>query len=156
MSATQAARTLITAGLVCLLGLSAAAAPVDEDTVRQIAADLRCVVCQSLSVADSPSETANQMRGIIRDRLAAGDTPDQVRAYFVDRYGLWILLAPPRQGFNLLVWIVPFVGLAAGIAVVVVIVRRWSRRSRSGGTEVPAVDEAMRARIAREMAEMDR
>jgi cytochrome c-type biogenesis protein CcmH len=96
------------------------------------------------------------MRGIIRDRLAAGDTPDQVRAYFVDRYGLWILLAPPRQGFNLLVWIVPFVGLAAGIAVVSVIVRRWSRRPRSGGTEVPAVDEAMRARIAREMAEMDR
>jgi cytochrome c-type biogenesis protein CcmH len=156
VSAKPAVRALITAGLVCLLGLSAAAAPVDEDTVRQIAADLRCVVCQSLSVADSPSETANQMRGIIRDRLAAGDTPDQVRAYFVDRYGLWILLAPPRQGFNLLVWIVPFVGLAAGIAVVAVIVRRWSRRPLSAGATVPAVDEAMRARIAREMAEMDR
>lgn len=156
MRAIEAARALVAAGLLCLLGLSAAAAPVDENTVREIAADLRCVVCQSLSVADSPSETANQMRGIIRDRLAAGDTPEQVRAFFVDRYGLWILLAPPRQGFNLLVWIVPFVGLAAGLALVAVIVRRWSRRPQPTGAEVPAVDEGMRARIAREMAEMDR
>ena len=112
MIARGPARALAAAGLLGLLVCSAAAAPVDEDTVRAIAADLRCVVCQSLSVADSPSETANQMRGIIRERLAAGDTPEQVKAYFVDKYGLWILLAPPRQGFNLLVWIVPFAGLA--------------------------------------------
>ena len=68
------ARALAAAGLLGLLVFSATAAPVDEDTVRGIAADLRCVVCQSLSVADSPSETANQMRGIIRERLAAWTT----------------------------------------------------------------------------------
>ncbi len=90
-------------------GLSAA--PVDEDTVNEIAAQLRCVVCQSLSVADSPSETASQMRGVIRERLAAGETPEQIKAYFVEKYGVWILLAPPRQGFSLLVWVVPFAGL---------------------------------------------
>ena len=55
------------------------AAPVSEETVHEIGAQLRCVVCQSLSVADSPSETANQMRGIIRERLAAGDSPEQVQ-----------------------------------------------------------------------------
>ena len=44
------------------------------------------------------------MRGVIRERLAAGDTPEQVVAYFVDKYGQWILLAPPREGFNILVW----------------------------------------------------
>jgi cytochrome c-type biogenesis protein CcmH len=135
---------------------AAAAAPVDERTVHEIAADLRCVVCQSLSVADSPSETANQMRGIIRERLAAGDTPDQVRAYFVERYGQWILLAPPRRGFDLLVWIAPFAALGVGLVLVAAMVRRWTRRARPARAEVDAVDDATRARIAREMAEMDR
>lgn len=147
----------IAAALVCLLAGVVPAAPVDEHTVREIAAELRCVVCQSLSVADSPSETAHQMRGIIRERLAAGDTPEQVKAYFVDKYGLWILLSPPRQGFNWLVWVVPFVGLGAGLLVVGVLVRRWTRRAASHAPAAApvAVDEAMRARIARELGEAD-
>jgi cytochrome c-type biogenesis protein CcmH len=154
---TTALRTVAVAAVLGgLVALSAAATPVDEKTVHEIAADLRCVVCQSLSVADSPSETANQMRGIIRERLAAGDTPDQVRAYFVERYGQWILLAPPRRGFDLLVWIAPFAALVAGVGLVVAMVTRWSRRARAARAEIPAVDEDTRARIAREMAEMDR
>ena len=146
---------LLPAGLLLTVALAAApldAAPVSEDTVQEIAAQLRCVVCQSLSVADSPSETANQMRAIIRERLAAGDSPEQIKAYFVERYGLWILLSPPREGFNLLVWVVPFVGLGAGLVLVLLLVRRWSRRP----AQVPAAprpDEAMRARIRREVAE---
>ena len=144
----------LTLFLVLALAVTSAlgAAPVSEDTVHEIGAQLRCVVCQSLSVADSPSETANQMRAIIRERLAAGDSPDQVKAYFVEKYGLWILLSPPRQGFNLLVWVVPFVGLAAGLVLVVLLMRRWSRRAAGSGAG-PAPDEAMRARIRREMAE---
>jgi len=131
-----------------------AAATVHENTVHEIGAQLRCVVCQSLSVADSPSETADQMRGIIRERLAAGDSPEQVKAYFVEKYGLWILLAPPREGFNLLVWVVPFAGLAAGLVLVILLMRRWTRRPAGASTE-PAPDDAMRARIRREMAERE-
>ena len=130
------------------------AAPVSEETVHEIGAQLRCVVCQSLSVADSPSETANQMRGIIRERLAAGETPEQVKAYFVEKYGLWILLAPPREGFNLLVWVVPFVALGAGLVLVLLLVRRWSRRPADAAPG-PVPDAAMRARIHREMAERE-
>jgi len=156
MSAAHASRALVLAGLACLLALSAKAATVDENTVREIAAELRCVVCQSLSVADSPSETAHQMREIVRERLAAGDTPEQVKAYFVEKYGLWILLSPPRQGFNLLVWVLPFAALGAGIVLVGVLVRRWSRRPRAAAPGPSPVDEATRARISREIAEMDR
>lgn len=149
----------VVAMLVILAALAgqAAAAPVDENTVREVGEELRCVVCQSLSVADSPSETANQMRAIIRERLAAGQTPEQIKAYFVDKYGLWILLAPPRQGWSLLVWVVPFVGLLAGLVLVAVLVTRWSRRPRIAETSPSAiVDESMRRRINRELADFDR
>jgi len=127
--------------------------PVSEDTVHDVASQLRCVVCQSLSVADSPSETAHQMKDIIRERLTAGESPEQVRAYFVEKYGTWILLSPPRQGFNLLVWIVPFVGLGLGLVLVLIVVRRWSRRPAAPAA--PPLDPAMRARIRREMAERE-
>ena len=126
-----------------------AAVPVSEDAVHDVAAQLRCVVCQSLSVADSPSETAHEMKDIIRERLAAGESPEQVRAYFVEKYGNWILLSPPRQGFNLLVWVVPFAGLGLGLVLVLLVVRRWSRRPAPPQT--PPMDPAMRARIRREM-----
>ncbi|HJR03783.1 MAG TPA: cytochrome c-type biogenesis protein [Methylomirabilota bacterium] len=143
--------------LIAALAVAAplAAAPVSEETVHEIGAQLRCVVCQSLSVADSPSETANQMRGIIRERLAAGDSPEQVKAYFVEKYGLWILLAPPRQGFNLLVWVVPFVAIGLGLVLIFVVLRRWSRRPATPALP-PTVDPAMRARIRREMTEGER
>jgi cytochrome c-type biogenesis protein CcmH len=152
MSRRLAAAALVVAS--CLT--PAAAAPVDEETVREIAAQLRCVVCQSLSVADSPSETANQMRAIIRERLAAGETPEQVKTYFVDKYGLWILLAPPRQGWSLLVWVVPFAALLVGLVVVGLLVRRWSRRSRVEAVDSHPLDDATRQRISRELAELDR
>jgi cytochrome c-type biogenesis protein CcmH len=139
--------------LLALLASGASAAAVSEDAVHEVAAQLRCVVCQSLSVADSPSETAHQMKDIIRERLAAGETPEQVRAYFVEKYGTWILLSPPRQGFNLLVWVVPFVGLGLGLVLVLTVVRRWSRRPAAPAA--PPLDPAMRARIRREMAERE-
>jgi len=152
------ARALTILVLVALAVVPAEAAtaprPVDEQTVHEIAAQLRCVVCQSLSVADSPSETANQMRGVIRERLAAGDSPAQVRDYFVEKYGPWILLAPPRRGFDLLVWVAPFVVLAIGFVAIVVVLRRW-RRDPAPAAASPLAP-AVRERIRREMEELDR
>jgi cytochrome c-type biogenesis protein CcmH len=139
--------------LLALLVTTPAAAqqpsrPVDDQQVYEIASELRCVVCQNLSVADSPSEMANQMRAIVRERLAAGDSPAQVRQYFVERYGQWILLAPPRRGFNLLVWVAPPVAVAVGLGLVALLLRRWTRRPRPAP---PAVSAAMSERIRREL-----
>jgi len=127
------------------------AKPVSEDVVHEVAVQLRCVVCQNLSVADSPSEMASQMRAIIRERLAAGESPAEVQRYFVERYGEWILLAPPRRGFNLLVWLLPLAAVLAGLAAAALLIRRWTRRARTAPTSPVAVDAAMSERIRREL-----
>jgi cytochrome c-type biogenesis protein CcmH len=126
-----------------------AAIPVPETTVHEVAAKLRCVVCQNLSVADSPSEMANQMRDIVRQRLAAGETPEQVIAYFVERYGEWILLSPAPHGLNLLVWAAPAVAVLVGLAAVAFLIRRWTRPA-STRPEQP-VDPALRERVRKEL-----
>jgi cytochrome c-type biogenesis protein CcmH len=122
---------------------------VDEEQVYAIATELRCVVCQNLSVADSPSEMASQMRAVIRERLAAGQPPAEVLEYFVDKYGEWILLSPRRRGFTALVWLVPPLAVLIGLGVVALLIARWTRR-RPAAAPVP-LDPAMSERIRREM-----
>jgi cytochrome c-type biogenesis protein CcmH len=141
---------VIALAALVLLARAADATHVSEQTVHDVAAQLRCVVCQNLSVADSPSEMAGQMRGIVRERLEAGETPAEVREYFVARYGEWILLAPRRSGFNLLVWGFPLAATAVGLALVAVLLRRWTRRSRVAAA-APPLDAAMSERIRREL-----
>ena len=128
------------------------AATVSEEEVHAIATQLRCVVCQNLSVADSPSEMARQMRDLIRERLAAGDRPEQVMAYFVQRYGDWVLLAPPARGLNLLLWLAPFAAVLGGLVLVVTLTRRWRRRPRRrSAAAAPAWAPAERERLAAEL-----
>jgi cytochrome c-type biogenesis protein CcmH len=157
MEARMLSRALAVLALaVTVLVAPAVAQPparsVDEQEVHEVASRLRCVVCQNLSVADSPSEMAGQMRAIVRERLAAGETPEQVTQYFVQRYGDWILLAPPRRGFTLLVWLAPVAAVATGLVVVTIALRRWTRRRpvAAGGADA-GLDPAMRERIRREM-----
>lgn len=99
--------------------------PIDQQ-VQELSAQLRCPVCQGTSLKDSPSELAQQMRAIIRSRLEAGETPAQVRQYFVSKYGEWILLQPEAKGFNLLVYLLPVLGLLGGALIIFGAVRRWT------------------------------
>jgi cytochrome c-type biogenesis protein CcmH len=146
---------LVVAAALALLAAAPAwtqppARPVSEEVVHEVAAQLRCVVCQNLSVADSPSDMAEQMRAIVRERLAAGERPEQVVQYFVDRYGEWILLSPRRHGFNLALWLAPAVAVVLGIAATAAVVVTWTRR-RASRPPVAPVDPAMAERIRREV-----
>lgn len=90
---------------------------VDEDRARRLDEQLRCVVCQNQSIADSDAELANVMRELVRERMAAGDSDDEVLAYVTDRYGEYVLLNPSRSPKNMILWIGPLFALVFGGAL---------------------------------------
>lgn len=100
--------------------------------VKEVSSELRCVVCQGLSIQDSPSTLAQEMRSVVREQLAAGRTPEQVKAYFVERYGEWVLLRPKASGVNLIVYLLPIAMILGGAAFVFTKARSWTRAAREG------------------------
>lgn len=141
---------LIVTPLIGLGGSEAAPTPDLEEQTRALAAELRCVVCQNLSVADSPSEMAQQMRASVREQLEAGKSPQEIRDFFVSKYGEWVLLAPTDTGFNWLLWWLPIIFLIAGVIAVLGLARRWSRRKTArASTTLPAdMAERLRSELA--------
>jgi cytochrome c-type biogenesis protein CcmH len=129
-----------------------AAGPEVDDRVREIASELRCVVCQNLSVADSPSDLAKEMRNVVRDQVQQGKSREEVQAYFVSRYGEYVLLAPPKRGFNLLVWGLPFLAVVAGGGVVYLVARRWTEQTPG---DRPTVDPVYAERVRRELKDRE-
>jgi cytochrome c-type biogenesis protein CcmH len=134
-AATVVAATLCVATPVCAQDVDARSRPSVTTTAADSALDarttavaltLRCPVCQGESIQDSPSELARQMRAVVRDRLRAGNTPDEVRAYFVSKYGEWILLEPTMKGLNILLYVTPVLLVVGGLVLVAVLVRRWT------------------------------
>jgi cytochrome c-type biogenesis protein CcmH len=95
-----------------------------EALTADISSDLRCPKCQGLSVADSPAESARNMRLEVRQLVEQGYSRDQIMAYFEGTYGEFVLLAPKPQGLNLLVWLGPAAVVLAGLVVVWQVLRR--------------------------------
>ncbi|MDD5558723.1 cytochrome c-type biogenesis protein [Candidatus Methylomirabilis sp.] len=128
-----------------------------EKQTHELAAELRCPVCQNLSVADSPSEMAIQMREIIIEKLKNGESPEQVRGYFVSRYGEWILLAPTRRGFNWLAWLLPFVAILGGAGIIVLTIRRAIKRGHGPNADASRpLDPRYASRLEAELKESER
>jgi cytochrome c-type biogenesis protein CcmH len=97
-----------------------------EARTSALASSLRCPVCQGESIQDSPAELAQNMRAVVREQLRDGRTPDEVKQYFVSKYGEWILLEPEMKGLNVLLYVFPVLLVAGGLTLVVVLVKRWT------------------------------
>jgi cytochrome c-type biogenesis protein CcmH len=120
--------------------------PTLEARARAISQELRCVVCQNQSIDDSAAPLAHDLRVILRERLAAGDTDSQAKAYLVRRYGDFVLLRPPFQPDTWALWLGPLAVVLAGGAGVAIYMRG---RARGGAGEAgfsPA-DEAELSRL---------
>lgn len=110
---------------------------------QAIAEDLRCPVCQGLSVADSHSPTAEAMKEDIRRQVDAGASDADIRASYVARYGEWILLRPEASGVGALVWVLPVSALLLGAGGLALAFRRWRRQpTLSASDEDRALVEA--------------
>jgi cytochrome c-type biogenesis protein CcmH len=100
--------------------------PVLENRAREISAGLRCLVCQNQSIDDSDAQLAKDLRLLVRERLAAGSSDQEVRDYLVQRYGEFVLLKPTFKAHNLLLWLAPVLVLALGALGVFAALRRRS------------------------------
>jgi cytochrome c-type biogenesis protein CcmH len=137
---------LAVVALVALLALQPRAEPTAAERGDEIARGLRCPDCQGLSVADSPTSSAQEIRRQIDDLVAGGASDDEVRDHFVARYGDWILLAPASP----VVWVIPFAVVLAGAAAL----GAWLlTRRRALAAPPPAVLTAEERRRLHEEAE---
>jgi len=103
--------------------------PALEARAREISKELRCLVCQNQSIDDSSADLARDLRLIVRQRLTAGDSDDQVLRYVTDRYGDFVLLRPPLKPATLALWLAPPLLLIAGAALSLAYLRRRQRQS---------------------------
>jgi cytochrome c-type biogenesis protein CcmH len=108
-----------------------------DDGVRRVALQLQCPVCEGETAADSPSGLAKDMRALIRTRLTAGASDQQILDEFVASYGDSILTEPPKRGISLGVWLGPAIGVLLGVVVLGLLLRAW-RRPSSPSTAVGA------------------
>ena len=124
-------RAVLAAFLLALAGVAFAQSseiarpdPVVEQRLKALAEELRCLVCQNQTIADSNAPLAVDLRNQIRAQIAQGRSDDQIRSYMVDRYGDFVLYRPPMRATTVLLWAGPFVLIALGIGIFVRVIRR--------------------------------
>ena len=114
--------------------------PVLEARARDISRELRCVVCQNQSIDDSDAQLAADLRILVRERLVAGDSDEQVVAFLTARYGDYVRLRPSFAGANLVLWLAPAAVLGAGL----IAAARYVRRRAPAGQEAPLAEDEER------------
>ncbi|MGL6044294.1 MAG: cytochrome c-type biogenesis protein [Sandaracinobacteroides sp.] len=98
--------------------------PAQEEVARKLMGELRCLTCQNQSIADSGASQAQTMRVEVRERVATGEDPEAIRAFFVERYGDWVSFVPPAREDTALLWAAPLLFLGIGAALLARRIRR--------------------------------
>lgn len=138
---------LALAAIVVALAVTQAGRATDAERTDVLAAQLRCPDCQGLSVSDSQTAAAREIRRQIDELVAAGSTDDDVRAHFTSRYGDWILLAPSAP----VVWLIPFAAVTAGLLGLAA----WLVRRPRGATAPLPISDQQRRRVHDEAEALD-
>ena len=144
--------------LICMLSLAPLAAravqpdeimtdPRLEARARALSTQLRCMVCQNESIDESHADLARDLRLLVRERLQAGDSDDQLRAFLVRRYGDFILLKPPFKLETWLLWGAPFLVLLAGGCIILVARRRQKCFAPENSLSLSEAERAIRAAV---------
>lgn len=102
--------------------------PAKEKAAKALMESIRCLVCQGQSIADSDADMAGDMRALIRQRIGAGEKPEAVRSWLVERYGNWVTYRPPMGGVGSVLWIAPLAFIFLGLFLA----RGRFRRGRKG------------------------
>jgi cytochrome c-type biogenesis protein CcmH len=122
--------------------------PIAEARARKLSTELRCLVCQNESIDDSNAPLAKDLRLLVRERITAGDSDEQVKVFLVQRYGEFVLLRPPVSVRTLVLYGAPFAALALGGLLI------WRRsRQKAGPVVVAGLSEDEKARLERVLAE---
>lgn len=138
-----------------------------DQHVQHIASQLKCPICQGESVAESQVSLAQEMRGVIRQKIQEGESDQQIIQFFSDRYGSQIVWSPPLSGFGVLAWLVPIMLLLTGIGIVALTLQNWRTNAvmletpKSGSTirtftSDEDVDEMNEDEVARYRAQLER
>jgi cytochrome c-type biogenesis protein CcmH len=126
--------------------------PAQEARARNLSRELRCMVCQNQSIDDSSAPLARDLRLLVRERIAAGDSDQQVLDFLVARYGDFVLLKPPFEKSTLLLWLLTPLVLAGGGLTLWGYSRRRSKAMQAAADAPPRLSEEEEARLAKLMA----
>jgi cytochrome c-type biogenesis protein CcmH len=150
-------RALAAAAIVGLLLVSAARASEERPTLAELESEVICPTCQT-TLDQSNAPIANRMRVFIRGRIEAGDTKGEIEEALVAEFGRAVLASPPKKGFDLLAWVLPFAGLGLAAVALGVLAWRWSRDRAVGEVPAPPAtepDAEIERRLDDELARFD-
>jgi cytochrome c-type biogenesis protein CcmH len=133
--------------------LAAGPASAAPPNAADLEAELVCPVCET-TLDQSNAPVAERMKAVIRARIAAGDSEQEIKDALVAQFGPGVLAKPPGGGFGLLAWLIPLAALAGGLVVVAVLVRTWSRKRGEPVADAP-LDPGLERRVDEELARFD-